>query len=210
MLELLEKSALNDYPNPERIGCPGSEFLKRLATNRRTIPLNDTRLTHVARCSPCFSEFARYRDAAKRRLISRRGLIGMGAVAAAAVIGFVVRSTVGDAGLTYQRAEVNLLASGTVRGSGSQTSAERVDLPRKPLDLRITLPFASAEGQYEIQILHRDGTPTGLKGSGDARLTDGKTVLNVRLNLSSLPADDYQLGYRHLPFDTIPVPIKVR
>src|SRR3954470_13408752 len=27
MLDLLEQAALHDYPNPERIGCPGADFL---------------------------------------------------------------------------------------------------------------------------------------------------------------------------------------
>jgi hypothetical protein len=57
MLELLEQAALHDYPNPQRSGCPGSEFLFRLACDRGSIDISDARLTHVARCSPCFTEF---------------------------------------------------------------------------------------------------------------------------------------------------------
>ena len=37
MLELLEQAALHDYPNPEREGCPGADFLKRLAIDRASI-----------------------------------------------------------------------------------------------------------------------------------------------------------------------------
>ena len=211
MLELLEKSALNDYPNPERLGCPGSEFLRRLATDRKSISLSDPRLQHVARCSPCFSEFVQYRDAAKRGIMTRRTAIGIGGAVAAAIAGFAVKSTLGPSHhLEYERVEINLLTSGAQRGTDSQGSVAPVDLPRKPLDLAITLPFASPTGQYEVQVLHSNGTPTGLKASGDAYRSDGKTVLNVRLNVSQLPPDDYELGYRHVPFDTIPVPIKIR
>jgi hypothetical protein len=209
MLELLEKSALADYPNPERIGCPGSDFLKTLATDRKSIPLSDPRLQHVARCSPCFGEFVKYRDAAKHQVSSRRAFIGVGAAAAAALAAFGIRSILGPAHLQYEHSEIDLLNAGTQRSANSAPSAPKVDLPRKPLDLAITLPFASPTGEYEVQVLHRDGTPTGLKSSGKAYLSNGKTVLNVRMNLSSLPPDDYQLGYRHVPFDTIPVPIKI-
>lgn len=209
-LDLLEKSALTDYPNPDRIGCPGSAFLKTLATDRKSIPLSDARLEHVTRCSPCFGAFVRYRDAAKHRIKSRRAFIGVGAAVAATLAVFAIRSTIGPAHLQYEHAEINLLNAGAQRGANSAPSSARVDLPRKPLDLVIILPFASPTGDYEVQVLRSDGTPSGLKSSGKAYLSSGKTILNVRINLSSLPPDDYQLGYRHVPFDTIPVPIKIR
>ena len=208
-LELLEKAALNDYPNPERLGCPGSEFLHRLATNRKSIPLSDARLEHVARCSPCFSEFVKYREAAKHRIIARRAVIGVGVAAAAMIAGLAVKKTLAPAHVEYEHAEINLLASGVQRGAESQSATGPVSLPRKPLDLAMTLPFASPTGQYEVQVLRRDGSPTGLRTSGDAYRSEGLTILHVRLNVSSLPPDKYQLGYRHVPFDTIPVPIEI-
>jgi hypothetical protein len=56
MLELLEQTALHDYPNPKRVGGPGPEFLFCLAYDRGSIDISDVRLTHVAPCSPCFRE----------------------------------------------------------------------------------------------------------------------------------------------------------
>src|SRR6476661_5545483 len=85
MLELLEQAALHDYPNPERKGCPGAEFLKRLATDRASIRLDDARLTHVARCSPCYREFVAYRNSVRNRSISRRALLATGGLAAAGI-----------------------------------------------------------------------------------------------------------------------------
>jgi hypothetical protein len=208
-LKLLEKSALTDYPNPDRIGCPDSAFLRRLATDRKSIPLSDGRLEHVVRCSPCFAEFVEFRDAAKHRITRRRAFIGVVAAAAAALAALAIRSTTGPSDLQYEHAEIDLLKTGTERGAYSGPSSVRVDLPRKPLALAITLPFASPTGDYEVQVLRSDGTPSGLKWSGKAYLSDGKTILKLRINLSSLPPDDYQLGYRHVPFDTIPVPIKI-
>ena len=41
ILDLFEKASLNDYPNPERIGCPGDDFLKQLVRNRRSIKTSD-------------------------------------------------------------------------------------------------------------------------------------------------------------------------
>src|SRR5581483_9537071 len=167
-LELLEKSALTDYPNPDRIGCPGSAFLKTLATDRKSILISDSRLEHVARCSPCFGEFVKYRDAAKHRITSRRAFIGVGAAAAAALAAFAIRSTLGPMHLQYAHAEIDLLNAGAQRGADSEPSSARVDLPRKPLELAITPPYASPAGEYEVQVLHRDGAHAGVKSSGNA------------------------------------------
>lgn len=67
MLQLLEEAALHDYSNPQREGCPGSEFLFRLACDRGSIDITDARLTHVARCSPCFTEFRSFRQSDSHR-----------------------------------------------------------------------------------------------------------------------------------------------
>src|SRR6185437_8516397 len=84
LLRLLAESALNDYPNPERIGCPGQDFLRTLAYRRKLIPVSDPRLDHVVRCSPCFREFTNFQAAAKRRRNRRWTAITM--VAAVIVI----------------------------------------------------------------------------------------------------------------------------
>src|SRR5215472_13905355 len=67
LLGIFEQSSLNDYPNPDRVGCPGTPFLKRLATNRKSIPLTDPGLNHVTHCSPCFREFRDFRDQSRHR-----------------------------------------------------------------------------------------------------------------------------------------------
>ena len=54
MLDLLEQAALHDYPNPKRIDCPGPDFLKRLATDRKSIQWTDPALEHVTRLFTLF------------------------------------------------------------------------------------------------------------------------------------------------------------
>ena len=45
--DLFEQASLSDYPNPDRIGCPGDNFLKQLVRDRDAIKLTDERLKHV-------------------------------------------------------------------------------------------------------------------------------------------------------------------
>ncbi|MCU1329094.1 MAG: hypothetical protein JWN34_4464, partial [Bryobacterales bacterium] len=61
LLDASEQAALRDFPNPDRVGCPGTEFLRTLAADRRSVSVRDPRLDHVTHCSPCFTEFARFR-----------------------------------------------------------------------------------------------------------------------------------------------------
>src|SRR5437764_8961132 len=93
MLELLEQAALHDYPNPERKGCPGQDFLQRLAGDRASINLDDPRLTHVARCSRCYREFVSYTKSARKSSISRRALLAVGGLAAAGIAVIGVRTS---------------------------------------------------------------------------------------------------------------------
>jgi hypothetical protein len=212
MLELLEESALNDYPNPQRIACPGTEFLKQLANNRRSIELSDVRLDHVPRCSPCFREFAYFRDARKRAVMTRRAVLAAAGTLAAGLGVVVLRWPQSDLQSSgYERFEINLYNYSRTRGVDTPNSPAslRTDIPRKRLYLIIILPFASQEGKYEIQILRGNGESTGLSASGTAQLRNGKTSLEIKIDLTSLSPDHYQMGIRRVPFSWIPIPIEI-
>jgi hypothetical protein len=51
---------LDDFPNPERVGCPPQSELRRVAESRE-IPDADFR-DHLLHCSPCFREFRELRE----------------------------------------------------------------------------------------------------------------------------------------------------
>jgi len=211
MLDLLEQAALHDYPNPERKGCPGSDFLKRLATDRKSMNIEDPALTHVARCSPCYREFVSYRDAAKRKVLTRRAALAAGGAAVAGIAVASLKWPRSQNSGVYEHAEIDLFNDGGFRGTESkaQPSSPPV-LPRKRLDLLIILPFASPEGHYEIEVLHANGKPAGVSSSGTAHLSNGETLLRVRLNLTSLQPAAYQISIRRLPYDWMPVPVEVK
>lgn len=62
VFRLLEQTASEDHPNPERRGCPPAETLAALALNPRRFPMSDPIFEHLANCSPCF-RFVRDRRA---------------------------------------------------------------------------------------------------------------------------------------------------
>jgi len=126
-LDILEQAALHDYPNPERIGCPGTDFLRRLAFDRTSVSIDDPRLDHLGKCSPCFREFTAFKAEAKRRKTSakRAGIIGVIAAAIALPAIWLSTRPVRPGGspvpsdppiAEYAKAELDLVRLTTPRG----------------------------------------------------------------------------------------------
>ena len=217
LLELLAKSALNDYPNPERIGCPGREFLERLAFNRKSIPLSDPRLDHIVHCSPCFRELSEIKAARKKK--TRRIWIGLAAAAALILIGLGVWLSGGFRGVAFPAgggtsvpimAQIDLQNSSIPRGAPSESQQNQViSIPRGRLNLTVLLPFGSDAGKYEIEIFKEVGKPL-ISSSGQAVIGNGVTKLIVSVETSSLAPGSYLLGVRQPPLGWAFNPITVR
>src|SRR5205823_12560600 len=78
--------------NPERKGYPGSSVLRELT--EQTLPHEDSRWSHVERCSPCYGEFLNlrreYKEGRKRQQAGTKWLVA--AATAMIVIAFSVWS----------------------------------------------------------------------------------------------------------------------
>ncbi len=220
LFELFSKSALNDYPNPERVGCPGDAFLKQLATNRKSVPLRDPRLDHVLHCSPCFREFAAFRDdAAKgRRTVGRKAFLTSLAVAAALLVGVYFRRTIAvrhpsdetNKNSAPTIAQISLEDRSVVRGVAKDAkNIAALQLPRGRLKLTVLLPFGSEAGTYEIQIL-RDVEKPLLTESSKAQIAEGITRFTVDVDTEPLVPGKYLLGVRQPPFDWTYNPLTIK
>ena len=216
LLDLLAKSALNDYPNPQRVGCPGPEFLRTLAFNRKSIPLDDSRLDHVVHCSPCFAEFTSLRSAAKRR--RRRISLAFGAAAAVLIIVFGLWATGSLRNIVPSRqkksttilAQIDLQHRSITRGvPASSEKVQRIVIPRGHLQLSILLPVGSEPGTYEVAVLKNVDKPV-ITGSGQASIIDGITTLKIPMNTSSVPSGNYLLGLRQSALDWVYDPITLQ
>jgi hypothetical protein len=222
-LDLLEKAALKDFPNPERIGCSGSEFLRTLARDRKSISPHDPRIGHLARCSPCFQEFTEFRSGTAERQGRKPGgksaaivvvlLLAIGAASYYERVPLTSEATRVYTRLTgtYVSASLDLKGQSRLRGTNAPNVAAPdfpATLPRQRLDLAITLPFASEPGAYDLEIL-RDSSPPLAAISGQAQIEDGNTVLAVKIDLSSLSPGEYQLRVRRMPFDWVTYSVSV-
>jgi hypothetical protein len=223
LLDLFEQAALNDFPNPNRIGCPGPVFLRTVATDRRSISIRDERLNHITRCSPCFQEFVNFRDSAAKRRKRTRAVATAGTIAALALgitlyedrtrLLSVLHLSRPPSSSEYVTAHLDLKDWSIVRGVGepppSRGRPGTLRLPHRKLALTITLPFATDAGEYQIQVLGENGNSLA-SASGMANIhPDGTTVLEVRLDLSNVASGMYRIGIRRVPWDWTVHPVVI-
>jgi hypothetical protein len=85
LLDILRQGLATEFPNPERIGCPGNALLKGIAQGKVSLTEAEPWLDHLGSCSPCFQEFKEFR---RQSAIQRRRVLTW--VATAAVLLFAV------------------------------------------------------------------------------------------------------------------------
>jgi hypothetical protein len=69
VLALGRKHFSEDFPNPERRGCPPTDQLKSLADNPRKA--TESTLNHISSCSPCYRDYSRFLRKRKATLRSK-------------------------------------------------------------------------------------------------------------------------------------------
>ena len=197
----LQESALREFPNPERIGCPDPETLGGMS--RRIIQMTQDQLHHVTHCSPCFQTFLAIRQEMRQRRIVRFRIAAV-ACAAALVLGAIIYWTGVARPTTVQIASVTtpatldlrpLTESRGLEQERANTPKPQLILPRKHLRLTLYFPVGADEGQYALQLL--DGQlRTLLKQHVTATLQDHIVTAVVELDLSSLSPGLHTLAIR--------------
>src|SRR3989442_12087462 len=67
ILDALGRGLLKEFPNPDRIGCPGTEVLKKIASHEMPLSEAEKWLDHLGSCSPCYSDFSGFQAAYRSR-----------------------------------------------------------------------------------------------------------------------------------------------
>ena len=61
----IQEKILNDYPNPDRVGCPGDEVVREVAFREELT--KDPVWEHITHCSPCYRAFLQFKEEWRRR-----------------------------------------------------------------------------------------------------------------------------------------------
>ena len=189
VLDALGRGLLREFPNPERTGCPGSDVLRRIAAHQMPLTEAERWLEHLTSCSPCYSDFSRFREAYQRA--KRRTLLAVAAsvlVVATAATWWIIRTQ--DEIRTAQSAVLDLRNRSVARGSEAPPAEPPLEITRTVTRLEIYLPLGSSEGQYEVRIVTRAGESISTT-NGTAKLNNHITSLQVGLNLSSARTGAY-------------------
>jgi hypothetical protein len=195
ILDLLDRGLSRDFPNPERIGCPGSAFLEGVASHKVPLSEADQWLDHLSSCSPCFQEFTEIRKQAGGQRRQRQMWLAAAAIVLLAVGAWLwVRSR--PSGQTAAVVVVDLRGRATVRGESTpDTSQPPLEVPRNATNLNLELPIGSNEGAYDVALLNASGAEL-FRASGTAKLEDHIVVLRANVDLSGISPGSYFLGVR--------------
>jgi hypothetical protein len=206
LLDILRRGLATEFPNPERIGCPGNALLKGIAQGKVSLTEAEPWLDHLGSCSPCFQEFKEFR---RQSTTQRRRVLTL--VATAAALLFAV------GGWLWVRARHPVEATDTavldlrerspVRGQPASESAP-LRISRTTKHLVLELPIGSKEGPYDVGVLTDTGDEL-LRATGTAELGQHITSLRVDVDLRSVRAGTYSLGVRQPNVEWTRYPVRV-
>jgi hypothetical protein len=208
LLDILRRGLAKEFPNPERIGCPGSSLLKGIAQGKVSLTEAEPWLDHLGSCSPCFQEFKEFRRQSTNQRRRVLALVATAALLLLAVGGWLwVRAR--PSVQTSDTAVLDLRERSVARGQNpSDTDQAPLEIPRTAKHLVLDLPIGSKEGPYDVGLITATGDEL-LRATGTAELRDHINRLRVDIDLSSIRSGDYSLGIREPNLEWARYPIRV-
>jgi hypothetical protein len=194
ILDVLGRGLLRDFPNPERIGCPGTDVLKKIASHEMPLSEAEKWLDHLGSCSPCYADFKRFGEAFERQRRQRWLAAAAGILLAVGVLGWALLHKRNES-FVAQAAVLDLRDRSVARGGEPTPGEQPLELSRRVKHLTVYLPLGSAEGPYELRIAITTGSAT-FTANGVASLKDGVTSIEAAVDLSSASSGRYVLQIR--------------
>ncbi|WP_263357696.1 hypothetical protein [Acidicapsa ligni] len=208
--ERWEAYVVEHYPNPERLGCPGDDVLKRFVDTPAAVGLDQLNDTHITRCRECTLELRRLRESREQLIATARaqsmstrskalGFLIAACLVIAVGIGFrkIESARQATSNASIAKVDVDLSGDGVVRGSGSSVSEVQVSLRRTIVELHVKLPYYSPAGTYRVTVQSNRNAPALRDVNANAEVNGPHADLHVTLDLRDLRAGKYLLGTRH-------------
>jgi len=194
VLDLLARGLSREFPNPQRVGCPGPAILKSIALHKLPLSEAEPWLDHLSSCSPCFREFSEIRKEASQPKRTQMWLAAA-AVVLLAVTGLVwIRSR--PSGQTAAVVILDLRGRAALRGENPhEPSQAPLEISRNARGVILDLPIGSNEGAYDLALLNASGAEL-LRTSATAKLEEHIVVLRADVDLADVPPGSYFLGVR--------------
>ncbi len=205
---MLGRGLSRDFPNPQRVGCPGSAVLRGIASGKLRLSDAEPWLKHLSSCSPCFQEFSDFRKVAAGQRRRKYAFLSAAAVLIIAVAGWLWVKTQ-HSGPSTETQVVDLRNVPAVHGQNPiQSDQHPLELHRWCKHLILDLPNGSKEGHDEVALLSETGAAV-LGASGTARSDDKGVILEVDLDVSKVQPGQYFLGLRQPGEEWTRYPVRV-
>lgn len=211
--ERWESHVIENYPNPDRVDCPGSDVLQRFVDRPGLVTLDELNDTHITRCRECTLELRQLREE-REQLLSLRGksspvlwLQKWGPFVTAAAACLVIAAGIAvwkgraphpqPADSTVANVDVDLSGDGVLRGSQTPISDVKIALPRRVVNLHLKLPYYSPAGPYRITV-QADRKGRALRDiEANATANGPQTEVRMMLDMRDIPAGNYLFGTKH-------------
>jgi hypothetical protein len=203
ILDVLSKGLSTEFPNPGRLGCPGSATLEGIASHRILLAEAEKWLDHLGSCSPCFQEFTAIRQKLRARRRIRWGG-GLAILFGALALWLVLHSHQA----ANETATLDLRGYSVERGQQNPSNPLPLQITRSTRHLILYLPIASKEGGYEIALLSDTGSEL-VHTSGVAVIQDHAVILRTDVSFAGVPPGPYSLGLRQSGLAWTRFPVRV-
>ena len=208
VLDLLTQGLSREFPNPQRVGCPGSAVLRGIAFRKLRLPEVDRWLVHLSSCSPCYQEFTELREEAASQHRRAQAWIAVAAVLILAVGGWLwVR--IHHSVPPPVTAVLDLREISVARGQNpSETNQQPLEISHSAKHLILDLPIGSKEGSYDVALLSESGSQIQT-ASGTAQLQNHVVTLRADIDVSSVRPGLYLLAIRQPGLEWTRYPVRV-
>jgi len=191
ILDALGRGLVKEFPNPDRVGCPGSDVLKRIASRAMPLSEADKWLDHLGTCSPCYRDFLQFQSVHRARRKQTLLAIAASILIIASLAGWAVIHKQSKP-LVAQAVVLDLRNRSLSRGGESNPIEPPLEINRGMKHLTVYLPLGSPDGPYEMRIITTAGNAV-FSASGVASLKEGVTSLETTADLSSASPGQYLL-----------------
>jgi hypothetical protein len=151
--QLLNRELAEGFPNPDRTGCPDSEFLQRVARHQVLISEVDPWIEHLGSCSECFGDFNRLKVTSGMR---RRWPVILYAVAACVLLasaGMLWRQSRRGRERTTPVAVTSTTKPAVVASDRSgRQDAPNAGSDRKPFEVSLNLARSNTRGEKRTNL----------------------------------------------------------
>ena len=208
ILDAMGRGLLKEFPNPNRVGCPGAEILKKIASHVMPLSESEKWLDHLGSCSPCYSDFSAFRAAYQRYRTRSVLAIAASILIVAGLAGWALSHRQKEP-LVAQTAVLDLSNRSIPRGTETNSAEPPLEIARNVAHLKIYLPLGSSDGDYGIRI-SGPGEKIFLATRATASKQQGIPSVAVDVNLSSASPGLYVLQVQKSESAWNSYPLRVR